>query len=569
MNRRISKRLQKTLSCLLMACTLLFYSTLAGELETAEAFDIYEPDVDLSSAADQPILIHLFTNPSLLKNAAAIQRAAVEDWSSLVNVIHFVMVPDTSNLDSKTRTEIESWEVANNARIFMISSADEVRQGLGIPGMRVYLYPPNTASPWKAPLKKELTGEIFQVATVRDWLFQLMADYFNAHYENDDLSGKPFDWNQNWSKKMAQLDAEKSVPFYVKLGQDRLEKASQQTKDGMLPIQHDPPILSDDAGKLLQTAIDAFSAMEGKPDAANSNYLGVSYYLQRDYETAEKNFKQAVQQAENNTIYRLNLGLTHLQRNNRQAALELLESLDTTDNDVRKYRNLLRDKDTQPWLSTLGFLGSAGTALAIATLAGNDADDALSQVQTISPQQTNPDTPVPALDAKDLETQLTHWGDYQRFDRRSKLSRITALNLMVNAAPFTLDGVNTQLPGKWWMMGGYSGKALVFLGFGLAANGDINSAKDGERKAASDEDKLHHRGLREDATEKRKFYFANAAIDLATVGLLYLFYDPQDGLSSGKKVGQPPNPVSPPIDLSYQFDGQGNRELMAIYRKSF
>lgn len=503
----------------------------------------------LDSSADKPLSLQLFNVPDLLEEAVQIQRASGEEWSDLITLDHFVTVPDKDKLDEDTKATIQTWEEKNKAKLIIISEDDRRIGRSALPKLKISLYEhKSTNRIWKT--EDLIYPRVFDPDRVQGTLFQLMGEYFDQKYQSDIETN----WAKVWLNPMKALSSESLVPRYVKLGTDRLSRVNPQSDVSLVPLEDSSSLLPlTGRDQLLQTAIDAFSeAITENPDAANSNYLGVSYYLQGDYNKAEERFQQAVQRERRSKTYRLNLARTHVKLGKKQEALGMLELLNPKDPEVKKLRDRLRGRDTVAWLNTGTFLVLAGGSVALATTARSDADNAFEEAQSISPPQPIvAEEPTPALNSADLEKQSNDWEEYRKFDRRAIMGNITAVSFALNSVPFVLDGGNKKLAEKkWWI--GYLLKSGIFIGFSMKYELDRGDAEDEEKKATRDEDKLYYRGLREQTTETRNLCFANAVIDLATAGVFHFWSDPQDGL-----------------DLSYRSDGKNNHELMLVVTKPF
>lgn len=230
----------------------------------------------------------------------------------------------------------------------------------------------------------------------------------------------------------------------------------------------------------------------------------------------------------------------------------------------KRYRDLLREGDTAAWVTAgvLAVLGG-GSRLVLATSTASDADDAFKDAEGISPDPKN----NPSLTPAELEKQLEAWKKARKLDRRSeRLKPVTALNFLADSLPFWLDGINRS-PNRWWIMGGYGVKAVILAGLGLWEH-EIDDAENQLKQATNDEDKLYHQGRLEAEKEKRKMYVVNAGLDVA-VGLLWLLYDPQDGLSSDGLRWLTHNPNQLPMDLSYHSDGKNDHEFRLTFQKRF
>jgi tetratricopeptide (TPR) repeat protein len=308
---------RKHLGFLLMAGLLSFGNTLNGY------------------GADKPSFrIELFHAPDYLENSAEIQEASGDQWSNLAKLVHFVVVPDKNKLDASTQAKIQTWEEQNRAKLVVISQDDPKIKRLPLPRMKINLY---------GKTQELEYDEAFQTNTVEEKFFQLMGEDFDQKYQSDTET----DWVKDWLSPMQALSSESLLPRYVKLGKDRLSRVNPQSDVSIVPLEDSSSSLSvEDRDQLLKTAIDAFSkAIEEKPDAANSNSLGVSYYYFGDYENAEKRFQQAVQRERSSKTYRLNLARTHVKLKKKQEALEILQPLNQTDPDVKSIRLHLAQTD--------------------------------------------------------------------------------------------------------------------------------------------------------------------------------------------------------------------------------
>lgn len=210
-----------------------------------------------------------------------------------------------------------------------------------------------------------------------------------------------------------------------------------------------------------------------------------------------------------------------------------------------------RKSDTAPRIvGSLLLLITLADITLIAPDAKKTADDEFD-----SAQQTSLGG-VASLTSEEFDLHRMHWGNYKKYNRRaSMLKSWVPLNRTVNAIPFLLDGLNWKSPGKTGMIRASLVKGIAFSGLGFYFHAKAKDAEDDEKAANTRDEQLDAYGRSQEANETRNMFWVNAGNDFAAAGLLWLWYDPSDGV--------------PPLNVQVQSDGQANREVIVSFRKTF